>query len=102
MTEIDDLLRTAQQQHSPEHALALAQIATAKAIQEQTEMLGRIADALAPDLHIPEPQTAVMATVENILGMPPVARPFLTNAVPSDDASALGDGDWVPTPEELC
>ncbi|MBO1739703.1 hypothetical protein [Leifsonia sp. TF02-11] len=46
MSEIDKLLRTAQQQHSPEHSLALAQIATAKAIQEQTEQL-RIANRIA-------------------------------------------------------
>lgn len=39
MSEIDDLLRTAQQQHSPEHALALAQIATAKAIQQQAKQI---------------------------------------------------------------
>jgi len=101
MNEIDDLIERAHNAGVPEAAVAYAQMATARAIQEQTKVLGRIADAIAPDLRIPEPQTAVMATVENILGMRPVARPLLTHAVPSDDAAALGDGDWVPTPEEL-
>lgn len=46
MSEIHDLLVQAQNQSSPEWSLAFAQIATAKAIQEQTEQL-RLANRLA-------------------------------------------------------
>lgn len=34
-------------------------------------------------------------TIRDILGMP-VARPTLTSAFPSDEAAAVGDGDWTP------
>lgn len=36
-----------------------------------------------------------MEAIRDILGMP-AARPILTAAVPSDEAAALGDGDWTP------
>lgn len=104
MNEIDDLIVQARNTRVPEWAIAYAQMATARAIQEQTEQLRRIGDALVPDFELTQPTAGLVdpvSAVRDILGMPP-ARPHLTAAVPSDEASALGDGDWVPTPEELC